>query len=263
MMAKLGALMKRGWTGMSCAGTEAIRPVHQKNAATTIRSGGKEQKVVDLALAKAECLGGTFKQADPTLWPAEACRAVRELKSRAAHLEADNDRALSSGCLFLEPGLLVLDDVLRSVEFTYGPICRQKGLKLVVKNDPLLPKRLWGDERRLSRILEHLLDNALRFTPSGEIRVETHALSEVVDRRVRLRLSVRDTGIGISEKALEWIQELFVRIESGLSWVHPGSGLVMVGKLARLMDGYVHVESMEDMCTEVYCTVTLEVPSGE
>lgn len=178
-------------------------------------------------------------------------------------------KALASGSLLLEPGLVLLDDVLCGVEHAYGPACRHKGLELVVKSDPSLPRRLWGDERRLRQILEHLLDNALRFTPVGEIRVEAHALSEGGSGRVRLCLSVRDTGVGIPEKALERIQEPFFepfsRVESGLRRMQygPGLGLAVVGKLAGLMGGHVRVESMEGLYTAVHCTVRLETPPGE
>lgn len=177
-------------------------------------------------------------------------------------------KELSGGRLALACDYFHLADVLRGVEEVYEPVCRRKNLELKVMNDPLLqgpPQgRIWGDERRLRQILEHLLDNAVRFTPSGEIRVEAHILSETESGRVRLRLSVRDTGIGIPEKSLRRIQDPFELGEIGLNRRHqgPGLGLATVGKLAELMGGHLRVESMEGVYTAAHCAVTLETQPG-
>lgn len=174
-------------------------------------------------------------------------------------------KELSGGRLALACDYFYLSDVLRGVEEVYEPVCRRKNLELKVMNDPLLGLgRLWGDERRLRQILEHLLDNAVRFTPSGEIRVEAHILSETESGRVRLRLSVRDTGTGIPEKAVRRIQGPFELGEIGLNRRHhgPGLGLATVGKLAELMGGHLRVESMEGVYTAAHCTLTLETQPG-
>ncbi len=172
---------------------------------------------------------------------------------------------LNPGCVQLERKTLDIADILRDVEQAYAPACVRKGLNFVVSKDFSVREPLLGDAVRLKQILRHLLDNALRFTSSGEIRVEVSCLSETRNGRVRLCLSVHDTGMGIPENCLERVLEPFAQVDSGLTktFYGCGLGLAMVRKLVGLMDGQFRLESLEGAYTSAYCILSLERLPGE
>ncbi|PTN33296.1 HAMP domain-containing sensor histidine kinase [Desulfonatronum sp. SC1] len=172
---------------------------------------------------------------------------------------------LNPGCVQLERKPLNMADILRDVEQKYTPACVEKGLDFVVSKDFSVREPLLGDAVRLKQILRHLLDNALRFTPSGEIRVEASCLSETRNGRVRVCMSVHDTGMGIPENCLERVLEPFDQVESGLTkkFYGCGLGLAMVRKLVGLMDGQFRLESLEGVYTSAYCILSLERLPGE
>ncbi|WP_165227572.1 PAS domain S-box protein [Aquisphaera insulae] len=118
------------------------------------------------------------------------------------------------------------------------------------------------DERRLKQILVNLLSNAVKFTPiGGEIGLEMHG-----DRaRRRLRLTVRDAGIGIAAGDLDRIFEPFTQVDSGLSRHYSGAGLglALVRRMARLLGGDVTVESEPDRGSRFTVALDWVVPAGQ
>lgn len=105
-----------------------------------------------------------------------------------------------------------------------------KGIELQLQVDPLIPKVVYSDERRLSQIIMNLLGNAIKFTPKGG-RVELTAL---LNEDGMLEVIVSDTGIGITQKEIDSLFTLFGRLESSSS-VNPhgvGLGLHISNKLA-------------------------------
>lgn len=106
-----------------------------------------------------------------------------------------------------------------------------------------------GDPVRLKQILINLLTNAVKFTPAGG------AVSIGVDRCASgaLRISVRDTGIGICENDIERVLEPFVQVQSAATRGHEGTGLglTLVNSLARLHGGRVEIASVPDEGTNV------------
>jgi len=354
-MAKLGELVRKKWNGIARA--ELKPPQLSENAGAVDRLILHGRVVVDHQSGKPDCLGEAFKPVVAPPWPAEACRAVRELKTSVADLEAENVflrnkcsalerrvpretsdaacrlldearcvldeakahkseflrtvshelltllngaqgmlqalgetdlgteqreyvelglsacgvlerklralleyRDMHCGCIALKRAPLRMTDILADVEMAHGPACKEKGLELVVRCRPAVPDQLLGDADRLRQILFHLVDNAVRFTRCGEVRVEADTVSEPRDNLVRLCLTVRDTGAGIPERRLERVLEPFVQAETGLNRCSNGLGLglALVRKLAGLMDGHVHLESMEEVFTTARCVVVLE-----
>ncbi|KLJ02792.1 ATP-binding protein [Luteimonas sp. FCS-9] len=137
-----------------------------------------------------------------------------------------------------------LHELVRGIEVMLGPSAQAKGLALELGIAPDVPAALHGDANRLRQILVNLLSNAIKFTEQGSVRLEV-ALLERGPTRVRLRFSVRDTGIGVAPEALARIFEAFEQVDSSLGRRFGGTGLgtTIAKGLAEQMDGTIHAES--------------------
>ena len=98
--------------------------------------------------------------------------------------------------------------IINSVAATLSPGAEAKGLHLHVYISPEVPIHLYGDGDRLKQILFNLIGNAIKFTDQGSITV-TMMLHDIDDETVHVRISVRDTGIGISGEAQRSIFDIF------------------------------------------------------
>jgi signal transduction histidine kinase len=118
------------------------------------------------------------------------------------------------------------------------PLAQQKKLRFQLKLPPY-PVSAHLDPRYLERILYNIVGNAIKFTESGEVRVE------VAQKEDTVVLRVIDTGIGIDEEFLPHIFEEFKQESTGLARSYEGSGLglAITSRLATLMDGQIRVES--------------------
>ncbi len=134
--------------------------------------------------------------------------------------------------------------LLRRVE----PTARRKGLTLSLHYPPDLPL-LQTDPGRLSRVLLHLLDNAIRFTDEGKIEVRlTRTTKPSRTRRIRvLVVAVCDTGHGIPADELERVFEPFAQVQEGARSASSergvGLGLSLARRLARTLSAEVKLES--------------------
>ncbi|MNS83632.1 Autoinducer 2 sensor kinase/phosphatase LuxQ [compost metagenome] len=117
--------------------------------------------------------------------------------------------------------------------------------------------KLFSDDRKLSQILRNYISNALKFTPSGEIRV-----SAVCDGDDTITFSVRDTGIGIPAESHGEVFQDFVQIDSPLQRRYRGSGLglALSKRLAELLGGHVGFESEVGVGSRFYVTVPVALP---
>jgi len=114
-----------------------------------------------------------------------------------------------------------------------------------------------GDAVRLQQILINLINNAIKFTPKGGTVTVRSKQVETVNRRVRLRMQVEDTGIGMSKEFLPKVFDAFAQEHDATTSSYGGSGLgLSIAKnFARMMGGDITVESEEGVGT----TFTVEV----
>ncbi len=120
-----------------------------------------------------------------------------------------------------------------------------------------------GDEVRLFQILTNLLNNAVKFTKAGEVKVAAWTALEP-DGRVRAEITVSDTGPGIPADKLDEIFDMFTQVEGSYVSEHPGAGLglAIARRLARLMDGDISVRSRLGEGSVFTVTVRFEPFSG-
>lgn len=138
-----------------------------------------------------------------------------------------------------------------------------KGLFLDVVEDAVLPTRVVGDDGRLRQVLVNLIGNALKFTHSGGITIKPSVTTE--DGRLRLRLEVSDTGIGIPQDRLDHIFDKFSQADSKTTREYGGTGLGLAISrlLARRMGGDITVRSCEEKGSTFVATMMLDAPSGD
>jgi len=135
----------------------------------------------------------------------------------------------------------------------FSVIAEDKGVSLQCD----LPEkiRLSGDTRMIQRMLSNLLDNAIKYTPSGG--TVSVSLGETDDHRV---ISVKDTGIGISPRDLPRIFERFYRCDQSRSQEGIGLGLSLARAIARAHGGDITATSFPNQGTTF--TVTLSNPGS-
>lgn len=126
---------------------------------------------------------------------------------------------------------------------TVHPRVRHQNVEVLCRIGDALPFSIKGDPARFRQIVLNLMENAAKFTQSGEIEL-TLDVDQRRDQRVRLQVMVRDTGIGIPEDKRDAIFELFQQVggQAGHRVEGTGLGLAICRQLARLMDGDVWVE---------------------
>ncbi len=135
----------------------------------------------------------------------------------------------------------------------------EKSQKLKVEFDNGIPKRFIGDEVRLSQVLTNLISNANKFTPeNGSIEVHVSEL-ENMDGRSKLRVSVKDNGIGVEKEQQGRIFDSFEQadIRTSRKFGGTGLGLAICKKLVDMMEGEIWVESELGKGSEFIFTVTL------
>ncbi|HUL83088.1 MAG TPA: ATP-binding protein, partial [Gammaproteobacteria bacterium] len=142
-----------------------------------------------------------------------------------------------------------LESVVERVLPLFSDRFREKGLTLEVKTDPGLPP-INGDEFKLEQALVNLLDNAFKYTERGGVTV---GLSVEAGR---VKLEVRDTGIGIPADQLERVFDEFYQVDRGAQRPEGlGLGLSIVRRLAQLLRVEIGVESELGTGTKFRVTV--------
>jgi len=123
----------------------------------------------------------------------------------------------------------------------------EKKQKLTVHIDKSIPRSLIGDDQRLAQVITNLLGNAVKFTPEeGFIRLETRFIARE-NNIYTIQITVKDSGIGISQEQRERLFRSFQQAESGTSrrFGGTGLGLVISKNIIELMGGSIDLESIE------------------
>ena len=151
---------------------------------------------------------------------------------------------IEAGKLQLENIPFSLDKVLSNLNDIVSHRAEQKGLAIVFSVGRDLPRNLTGDPLRLSQVLINLLNNAIKFTEQGEIVVRVVAGDLVADR-VQMRISVRDTGIGMTAEQIANLFQSFNQADPSITRKFGGTGLGLAisKQLCELMQGTITVES--------------------
>jgi Na+/proline symporter/signal transduction histidine kinase len=142
---------------------------------------------------------------------------------------------LDTGAMKAEIVGFRIDEVLRQLEVEFAPLAQAKGLELTFVPCSLAVK---SDRRLLRRLLQNLVSNAVKYTPSGRVLVGCRR------RRGRLRIDVYDTGLGVPASKKRAIFQEFHRLDQGAKVARGlGLGLSIVERIARVLDHKIVVNS--------------------
>ncbi len=195
--------------------------------------------------------------------------AQQERYASLAKSSADSLRSLIDDILDfskIEAGKLELDDAdfdlryaVEAVVASLAPRAAQKGLELVAAVHPDLPPLVRGDPGRLQQILLNLVSNAIKFTERGEVSIRA-ALDDPSDNRIRVRFTVRDTGIGIPDDRRERLFQSFSQVDASTTRRYGGTGLglAICKRLVELMGGEIGVFSQPGHGSTFWFTLVLE-----
>jgi signal transduction histidine kinase/HPt (histidine-containing phosphotransfer) domain-containing protein len=170
----------------------------------------------------------------------------------------------------IEAGRFVLDPIEFDLERTIIDASRlmaaraeEKGLELLVSYAPDCPHRVVGDAGRIRQILLHLMGNAIKFTQQGHIELSVTCSATCAGQdesgQPRLRIAVRDTGIGIGPEGLTRLFQSFSQADSSHTRKFGGTGLglALSKQLAELMGGEIGVDSTVGVGSTFWFTLPL------
>lgn len=141
---------------------------------------------------------------------------------------------------------------------------KNKNLDLRIRNYPKLPRRLRGDEVRIRQIITNMLTNAVKYTNEGSITLSL-GMEELEPGRIMLKISVRDTGIGIKEEDQKILFDSFQRadITRNRNVEGTGLGLALAKQLTELMGGKIYLKSEYGKGSIFYVDIPQTVASEE
>jgi signal transduction histidine kinase/DNA-binding NarL/FixJ family response regulator len=139
-----------------------------------------------------------------------------------------------------------------------------KGVKLTFQPDRALPEVLVGDPGRIGQILMNLVDNAVKFTERGEVRIRVDSQSNGSSTAI-LHFAVHDTGIGIAPEEQAPIFAPFVQANGTASHKYGGAGLGLsiASELVQLLGGRIWLESELGRGSTFHFTAAVEIPAAE
>jgi two-component system, sensor histidine kinase and response regulator len=142
-----------------------------------------------------------------------------------------------------------------------GLRAKQKGIDLSCQIPPDVPESLLGDPGRLRQILFNLIDNAIKFTERGSVKVRIEIDSRS-DAEICLHFAVSDSGIGIPQSKQQLIFEAFAQADSSTTRKYGGTGLGLSisSRLVSYMDGKIWVQSEPGQGTTFHFTARFGIP---
>ena len=163
---------------------------------------------------------------------------------------------IEAGKLDIDLAPFSLPSMLREVLFVVGESAEKKQIQLVCDVTPEIPDTVIGDSIRFTQVLINLLNNAIKFTMGGQVRL-CMQVADRDDHTILLRCSISDTGIGMSKEQLARLFTPFTQADSSTSrrFGGTGLGLSICKNLVEMMGGTIWCESRENKGSTFYFTV--------
>jgi len=153
-----------------------------------------------------------------------------------------------------------LYDLVREVTGNMEALANEKDLQLILNYQEDVPLYFISDPRRLRQIFYNLIGNAIKYTDKGRIIVSIEVLKKM-QRKAHLKISVKDTGVGVPEDKLDFIFDRFSQLEPAYRGKHAGTGLglAIVKQIVEILGGSISVRSALGKGTTFEVGLTLPV----
>lgn len=147
----------------------------------------------------------------------------------------------------IEQTIFNLKKLLIDIQNSLKELALANNNNFILEVDPTIPDYLIGDPTKLSQIILNLINNALKFTEDGEIKVTVN-LNTLEDNEATLYFEISDTGIGIPEDKLSSVFDSFSQgsTEVNRKYGGTGLGLTIVKKLIKMLGGKIKLKSIVD-----------------
>jgi len=149
-----------------------------------------------------------------------------------------------AGKMKLEKSLFDIRHSATDIVYMFKPEAERKSICLNLEIADTVPSHFYQDHTRFKQVLTNLVSNAVKFTDHGSIGIRISVQNEPEVSKTRLVVSVKDSGVGISESDQVNLFKEFVQAESGFSSATgSGLGLAICKQLCELMDGTISLSS--------------------
>ncbi len=165
---------------------------------------------------------------------------------------------IEAGKLDLEHISFTLQVLLEDIINLFAYNAHNKGLEFNCDLEPI-NYNLRGDPTRIRQIISNLLNNAIKFTPKGEVTFLVKVVKET-NTHLTLHFAISDTGIGMNQVALKRLFQPFSQADSSSTRRYGGTGLglAIVKRLVEIMGGIINVYSVEERGSHFFFELSLE-----
>jgi PAS domain S-box-containing protein len=165
---------------------------------------------------------------------------------------------IEAGKLDIDTTFCSLQEIFSKVESMMRPFADKKSLRFEFTNSANVPEKIRTDPARVEQCLINLVNNAIKFTDEGHVKVNTSV--ETIDSKDFICIDVEDTGIGISPQSQQDIFDSFTQGEQGTAKKQAGTGLglAITKQLTELLGGSIRLASKESEGS----TFTILIPIG-
>ena len=160
---------------------------------------------------------------------------------------------LDAGDFVIERNEFNPNEVFFDIVSLFKAKVKEKNINYIIDIDTL-PKCIKSDEHRLKQVLANLIGNAIKFTPeNGDIKVSIKSLEETKEK-VKIKFSVKDSGIGIPKDKQREIFKAFAQADGSITRKYGGTGLGLTisSRIIRKLGGFIEVESEVGEGSEFY-----------
>jgi signal transduction histidine kinase/DNA-binding response OmpR family regulator/HPt (histidine-containing phosphotransfer) domain-containing protein len=166
---------------------------------------------------------------------------------------------IEAGKLELDNTDFNLHEVIEGVPQIMGERAQKKGIELLCRMDAAVPRMAGGDPVRLRQVILNLVSNAVKFTDKGEVVVDASVETQT-DKFTEVRISVRDSGIGIPRDRLDRLFKSFSQVDASTTRKFGGTGLGLAisQRIVELMGGRIGVISEAGKGSTFWFTARLE-----
>jgi len=154
---------------------------------------------------------------------------------------------LDAGKMFIENIPFSIRESVEETLTLLAPSAHKKNIELSLRVSPQLPDSLIGDAMRIKQVMVNLASNAIKFTDKGSVDINIDG-SAIAEDLYKIRITVQDTGIGISNQQKNSIFEAFGQGDKSVTRIYGGTGLGLVisQRLVSEMRGSIGFESLEN-----------------